>query len=192
MKAGQSLQLNGQQSRTVRLRVNPLADFREVIRILEEIGMPPTRVRAEHIRFAILELLNNSIRAHREKGENRDIFLDLTVLDSRLAITIRDFGGGFDPSRLPYDLSADPNTLDLQSAPFAEYQKQNNYKRFGMGIYVAKRTFDDFRLAFLDHAGNPTAWSPGAIEGTVITLSTFMEAEGPSKGGVRTEAAHGR
>jgi anti-sigma regulatory factor (Ser/Thr protein kinase) len=188
MNSGQTLQLNGQQSRTVRLRVSPHADFREVIRILEEIGMPPTRVRAEHIRFAILELLNNSIRAHREKGENRDIFLEMAVVENNLSITIRDFGGGFDPGKLPYDLAADASTLNLQSAPFEQYQKQNGYKRFGMGIYVAKRTFDDFQLAFFDSSGNPSPWSPGAIAGTVITLSAGMgtdgsRAAGPSNGG---------
>jgi anti-sigma regulatory factor (Ser/Thr protein kinase) len=175
MESGQSLQLNGKQSRTVRLKVSPKADFRDVLRTLREISIPPTRVSDENIRFAILELLNNSIRAHREKGEPRDICLDLTVSEGRLVIAIRDFGGGFDPEKLPYNLHADPSTLDLRSTPFEEYQRSNGYKRFGMGIYVAKKTFDDFRVVFLDGMDRPASWMPGRVIGTLITLSVKME-----------------
>ena len=152
-------------SRTVRLTVSPHADFREVIRILGEIRIPPTQVSDEHIRFAILELPNNSIRAHREKGETRDIFVDMTVSDGRFVVAIRDFGGGFDPGRLPYDLDADPSTLDLQSPPFEDYQKRNGYKRFGMGIYVAKKTFHEFRLLFLDAQDRGRPGHPGGSSG---------------------------
>ena len=94
----------------------------------------------------------------------------MTVSDGRLVVAIRDFGGGFDPTRLPYDLDADPPTLDLHSPSFEEYQKQNGYKRFGMGIYVAKKTFDEFRLVFLDQQDRPAPWAPGQVAGTLITL----------------------
>ncbi len=165
------LRMNGKESRTIRLTVAPEADFREVIRTLESITMPPSRVSVEHLRFAILELLNNSIRAHRERSEPRDISIDMTVLDSRLEVRIRDFGGGFDTGKLPYDIEEDPCELDLHSSPFAEYQKQNDYKRFGMGIYVAKKTFDQFQLVFLDEMDRPAPWVPGRTVGTMITLS---------------------
>jgi len=171
-----SLQMNGKQSRTIRLTVDPQADFRQVIHTLESIVIPPARVSDEHIRFAILELLNNSIRAHREKEEPRDIFVDLTVDNERLVVAIRDFGGGFDTSRLPYDLDKDPADLDLHSKPFEEYQKKNGYKRFGMGIYVARKTFDEFRLVFLDDQDRPMQWEQGKTVGTLITLAVSMEA----------------
>jgi len=176
MEPLQTLRMNGQHSRTIRLTVDPQADFRQVIHTLESIAIPPARVSEEHIRFAILELLNNSIRAHREKEEPRNIFVDLTVDDGRLIVAIRDFGGGFDTTRLPYDLDADPAGLDLHSTPFEEYQKKNGYKRFGMGIYVARKTFDEFRLVFLDSQDRPTPWAPGRTVGTLITLSVSMEA----------------
>jgi anti-sigma regulatory factor (Ser/Thr protein kinase) len=175
MESGGSLVLNGKQSRTVRLKVSAKADFRDVLHTLSEIGIPATRVSDENIRFAILELLNNSIRAHREKGESRDINLDLTVSDGRLVIAVRDFGGGFDPEKLPYSLHADPATLDLRSSAFEEYQRANGYKRFGMGIYVAKKTFEDFRLVFLDGMDRPASWMPGRVIGTLITLSVKMD-----------------
>src|SRR5208337_852994 len=146
MDSQESLEMNGKQSRAIRLSVNPQADFRQVIRTLEAIVFPPVRVSQEHVRFAVLELLNNSIRAHRERGEPRDISIDLAISDGRLVVTIRDFGGGFDTSKLPYALEDAPAGLDLHSAEFEEYQRRNGFKRFGMGIYVAKKTFDDFRL----------------------------------------------
>jgi anti-sigma regulatory factor (Ser/Thr protein kinase) len=166
-----ALQMNGKHSRAIRLSVNPQADFRQVIHTLEAIVLPPVRVNEEHVRFAVLELLNNSIRAHREKGEPRDISIELTISDGRLVVTIRDFGGGFDTGKLPYALEADPARLDLHSPEFEEYQKKNGFKRFGMGIYVAKKTFDEFRLVFLDERDQPMMWRPGETVGTLITLS---------------------
>ena len=169
--AGRALEVNGRHSRTVRLSVSPQADFREVVRTIESITIPPVRVSPEHVRFAVLELINNSVRAHRETGETRSVSIDLTVADSRLVVAIRDFGGGFDPGRLPYPLDADPKELDVHSPAFEEYQQRHGYKRFGMGIYVAKKTFDDFRLVFLDRNDRPVPWAPGACAGTLITLA---------------------
>ena len=174
------------------MAVSPQADFREVIRTLDAIDLPAVRVSGEHVRFAILELLNNSIRAHREKSEGRDISLDMTLSDGRLVVAIRDFGGGFDPKRLPYDVDADPGSLDLHSPPFEEYQKRNGYKRFGMGIFVAKKTFEDFRLMFLDAEEKPAPWAPGRITGTLIILSVRVLAEGEVAGTFQGEAIHGR
>ena len=187
MDAHGALEVNGRQSRTVRLTVSPDADFREVIRTIDAIVIPPVRVSAEHVRFAVLELLNNSVRAHREKGEARSISVDLTAADGGLVVAIRDFGGGFDPRRLPYDLDADPATLDLHTPAFEEYQKRHGYKRFGMGIYVAKKTFDGFRLVFLDAQDRQTPWQPGVCTGTLITL-TVTGAAAPAASG---EALHG-
>lgn len=160
----------------VRMTVNPKADFRQIIHAFDSVELPPARVSGENIRFAILELVNNSLRAHREKGEARDILVDLTVADGRLSVALRDFGGGFDPRRLPYDLEADPASLDVHSRPFEEYQKANGYKRFGMGIFVAKKTFDHFHLQFLDERDMPSPFVAGRIVGTLITLDLATEA----------------
>jgi anti-sigma regulatory factor (Ser/Thr protein kinase) len=178
MESRESLEIDGKQSRTVRLLVNPRTDFRQVIETLESIVMPPVRVNQEHVRFAVLELLNNSIRAHREKGEPRSIVLDLTISDGRLVVSIRDFGGGFDMAKLPYDLHEDPSRLDLHSSSFESYQKRNGFKRFGMGIYVAKKTFDEFRLVFLDSNDRPMPWVAGETVGTLITLTVGMKSSG--------------
>jgi len=182
MEQPPALHVNGKTSRTIRLAVNPQADFRWVIHAFDAIEIPPTRISPENIRFAILELVNNSLRAHREKGEPRDILVDLTIADERLRVSVRDFGGGFDPGRLPYDLEADPAALDLHSSPFQEYQKKNGYKRFGMGIYVAKKTFDEFRVIFLDEKDTPSPWQPGKTVGTLITLSLSTRAADTARG----------
>jgi anti-sigma regulatory factor (Ser/Thr protein kinase) len=170
MEPAQAVQLDGSCSRSVRLAVSPKADFRQIIHTFDAIEMPRTRVSVENIRFAILELVNNSLRAHREKGEERDILVSLAVAAGRFSVAVRDFGGGFDPRRLPYDLDADPAGLDLHSAPFEEYQKRNGYKRFGMGIIVARKTFDSFHLQFLDERDMPSPFVLGRIVGTLISL----------------------
>jgi anti-sigma regulatory factor (Ser/Thr protein kinase) len=163
--------MEGKRSRTIHLAVSPQADFRSVIQSLESIVLPPLAVNQEHLRFAILELLNNSIRAHRERKETRDIQVALAVTDGRLLVSVRDFGGGFDTRSLPYDVSADLSRLDLHSPEFLDYQERNGFKRFGMGIYVAKKTSDELRLEFLDEKGQPAPWEKGRTEGTLVTLS---------------------
>ncbi len=185
MEPAQAVQLDGGCGRSVRLAVSPRADFRQVIHTFDAIAMPRTRVSVENIRFAILELVNNSLRAHRERGEERDILVSMTVAAGRFSVAIRDFGGGFDPGRLPYRLDDDPAGLDLHSPPFEEYQKRNGYKRFGMGIIVAKKTFDSFHLQFLDERDMPSPFVPGRIVGTLITLelptaAAAADAAGPA------------
>jgi anti-sigma regulatory factor (Ser/Thr protein kinase) len=175
-----SLKVEGRESKTVRIRLSPSADFRGVLHAFDAIELPKTRMGSENLKFAVLELVNNSIRAHRERGERRDILIDFTVTEEELHIAVRDFGGGFDPGRLPYALDADPSTLDLHSEVFQEYREKNGNKRFGMGIFLAKKTFERFQLIFVDEKATPVPWTPGKIEGTLIRmgLRTLEEADG--------------
>jgi anti-sigma regulatory factor (Ser/Thr protein kinase) len=182
----QRLNVSGRKSRAIRVKINPAADFREVIHAFDAIEIPPTATGADNLRFTILELVNNSIRAHKERGESRDILVDLTMTDGRLHIAIRDYGGGFDPKLLPYPLNADPATLDIHGETFQEYQKKNAYKRFGMGIYLAKKTFEHFQLLFLDEKEMPVIWEMGRIFGTLIRvdIATREDAGGLANGHV--------
>lgn len=192
MEPSRPLDLCGSGGRAVRLAVSPLADFRQVIHTFDAIGMPPARVSGENVRFAVLELVNNSLRAHREKGESRDILVDLAVTGARLCIAVRDFGGGFDPSRLPYDIDTDPGSLDPHSQPFQEYRERNGYKRFGMGILAAKRTFDHFHLQFLDARDMPSPFVPGLIVGTLITVDLRTSGSGRDAAAPPGEAPRGK
>ncbi len=189
MAPGDSLERNGKRSRTIRLGIKPNADFRAVIQTLESIVLPPVPVSPDSLRFAVLELLNNSIRAHRERNEPRDIAVELSVADGRLVVSVRDFGGGFDTGSLPYDVAADPSGLDLHSPQFEDYQKRNGFKRFGMGIYVAKKTFDEFRLEFFDEKDQPMPWVKGRTVGTLITLSVTTGHHAPPAGRADVEEA---
>ncbi len=175
-----SLSVEGKESKTVRIRVSPSADFRGVLHAFDAVKIPETRIGAENLKFAVLELVNNSIRAHKERGEERDILIDFTVTEGKLQVAVRDFGGGFDPRCLPYELDADTSSLDLHSQVFQEYRKKNGHKRFGMGIFLAKKAFEQFQLIFLDEKATPAPWAPGKIEGTLIRmgLTTREEADG--------------
>ena len=171
---GENLVVEGKLFHTVRIRISPSSEFRRVIHALDCVEIPRLRVSPENLKFAVLELVNNSVRAHRERSEPRDITVDLTTSHKRLLVAVRDFGGGFDPSRLPYPLDADPSTLDIQSESFQSYQKRNNYKRFGMGIFVAMRTSDRFQLFFLDDNDRPVHWEEGRVAGTLIRMEVAV------------------
>jgi DNA topoisomerase VI subunit B len=87
----------------------------------------------EHTRYAVLELINNSLRAHRENGIKDTIKTEMNVKDEVLTISIVDRGGGFDISKLPYNISEQVDDIDTNSGKFQEYREENQYKRFGMG-----------------------------------------------------------
>jgi anti-sigma regulatory factor (Ser/Thr protein kinase) len=133
-----------------------------------------------HIRFALLELVNNSLRAHRSESVEDPIFLEFQIIQNQsdignanqigLRIVLEDHGRGFDPSDLPYNLYGPVDTVDLQSDSFQLYREMHNQQRFGMGLFVTKRTFDSFRLEFIDFNENTTPYNPGKIRGTRISL----------------------
>jgi anti-sigma regulatory factor (Ser/Thr protein kinase) len=156
--------------RQVRLNIHPTAEDRWVLDILAgsagEVGSP------ENVKFALLELISNSLRAHRERGVREPVHTVLRFEDGHLTVTIRDSGGGFDPSTLPYDLDGDVQAVDPNDASFQEYQKRNNFQRFGMGLLVARRVFPSFSLAFVDAEGRSVRWGEGAVSGTMIRMST--------------------
>lgn len=167
---GRNLTVDGRECRTIRVKVDPTADFRRIIHTFDAIELPKLPVEAENLKFSILEMVNNSIRAHKERGETREIIIDMTLMDGRLHIAVRDFGGGFDPRLLPYPLDEDPSKLDIRSPSFTAYQERNGYKRFGMGIYLVKKTFDNFTLVFLDNKDTPVQWDAANVIGTLIRV----------------------
>lgn len=172
------MQVEGRQSRSLRLTIDPGAEYRDILSAFDSIALPDTSLGSDNLRFAVLELINNSLRAHRERGVQKDILVDIYNAEDLLIIQIRDYGGGFDPGKLPYSLDADVRTVDIMGAPFQEYQKTNNFKRFGMGLYIAKKSFDEFHLLFLDGKGTPVPWTPGATAGTLIRLSIAVGKTG--------------
>jgi anti-sigma regulatory factor (Ser/Thr protein kinase) len=170
-----SLHYRGQPTPRVKINIRPQADFREILAVLGDLSLPDFIKDVENIKYAILECLNNSLRAHREHKVSKDIITNFDVDDSRLNVEIKDFGGGFDPQKLPYRLDENPDLIDHKSSAFQEYQKQHQYQRFGMGLLLVKKTFTGFELVFFDQNGQPTSWGKGDIQGTRILLSTGGE-----------------
>ena len=174
------LEFKEQSSRRIVLHIHPEADFREILTVLHDIRLPPFVANAENVKYAVLELLSNSLRAHRERRIDRRISTVFLTRDFRLEVTVKDFGGGFDPSSLPYDLRADTAEVDHRSEAFQEYQRKNHYLRFGMGLLVARKTFQDFALTFFDEREEPVTWGSGPVCGTLITCGTEAAGSGGS------------
>jgi anti-sigma regulatory factor (Ser/Thr protein kinase) len=127
--------------------------------------------KQEHIIFSIMELVNNSLRAHREKEiKDKPIKIKLESTEKSLIIEILDFGKGFDLNDLPYDYFQDPNSIDNQSSEFQKYREKFEYKRFGMGLLTAKKLFDSFLLDFHSHGKLSKQYDPNQTEGTIIKL----------------------
>jgi anti-sigma regulatory factor (Ser/Thr protein kinase) len=160
------------QSEQVTVTIHPEADFREVLRTLESIHFPDFVTNAENIKYAVLELISNSLRAHREKNVDKQVIAVFRAADTKVDIEVKDFGGGFDPERLPYPLEAPAETIDLTSDAFEEYQEKHKYLRFGMGLLITKKTFPVFQLFFFDEEEQPIQWGQSEVSGTVIRVST--------------------
>ena len=173
----ESLALRSRRCRQLRLNIHPSAEYRKVLDILNNLDLPASVGNPENVKFAVLELISNSLRAHRERRVEERVHTVLRFEDGHLTVTIRDFGGGFDPSSLPYDLEGDAQAVDLNGPTFQEYQKRNSFQRFGMGLLVARRVFPSFSLVFLDIAGRQVRWGEGAVSGTFIRMSTRGAAE---------------
>ena len=164
--------------RRIRLTVHPRAPFRNVLRVLERLELPETGTNPEHVKYALLEMINNSLRAHRNSDIEENIQIRFELLDAPqecVRISVSDRGPGFDPESLPYSLNEDPASIDLNSPVFHEYRKKNNYRRFGMGLPLVLRTFDTFSIEFRDESGNAISWHPERVRGTSITVSKRLK-----------------
>ena len=161
------------QSDQVTVNIHPEADFREILQTLESIHFPDFVSNTENIKYAVLELISNSLRAHREKKVDKQVIAVFRAEDSKVDIEVKDFGGGFDPERLPYPLEAPADTIDQTSDAFDEYQQRHKYRRFGMGLLVTKKTFPCFELVFFDEKERPVRWNESEVVGTVVRVSTI-------------------
>ncbi len=163
---------NRMSSRKIRINISPTVEFREILKVLNNIHLPDYGIDYDNMKYAVMELLNNSLRAHREKRVNKAIITTFNSFNSHLTINIKDYGGGFDPGKLPYDLEKDHQKINPQSSSFMEYREKYNYLRFGMGLLLVRRTFPYFDLSFFDNYEKQVKWESGEAEGTIIRLST--------------------
>ncbi len=159
-----------QRHNSLLLSFPPDGKFRDIVDNFAEIGYPALMVNPEIVSFALLELVSNSIRAHREKGVADAVNVRISTDGEEFHVTVQDSGRGFDPGLLPYDIGAPAEGIDVMSDPFCSYRELHNGSRFGMGLYVAKKTFPKFSLFFVDSLEHPCPWFSGKVKGTRIDL----------------------
>ncbi len=168
---------NGKKYKSILLRINRNTDFSAILREFHNIyffGIDEKKL--ENIRYSLLELVNNSIRAHKERDEDGDITLRFTMTPEELIIALEDRGGGFDKKNLPYDLDQEVKHIDINNQDFLEYRERHGYHRFGMGLLITKRTFDAFILKFPDREGKKRDhYEKGVTAGTYIELRSLIK-----------------
>lgn len=154
------------------LHIQPSTPFQYVLARMNEIEFVGCELPSEHIIYSVLELLNNSLRAHRDKDILEPIVLQFKACTQGFEIFIQDLGGGFDIHSLPYDIHADLEEIDIHDKSFEKYRQRHNYQKFGLGLYLARRTFPYFSLNFFDPGENEVNWGEGNVAGTRIRLRT--------------------
>ncbi len=171
------IKYNGKKYRSVLIRLSSKTDFSEILDEFHNLffnGIDEKKL--ENIRYSLLELVNNSIRAHKEMKSDELITLRFSMEEREILTILEDRGGGFDKSRLPYDLDQDVHDIDINDDSFMAYREEHGYHRFGMGLLVTKRTFDSFVLKFIDSGGELTSdFNKGETAGTHIELRSRLK-----------------
>ncbi len=165
----------GRKYKNVAINIAGGAPFHAILKKINEITLPDCPGEDEEIRYAIMELINNSLRSHREHGIKEHIRVELSISGSdtdhnELTVQITDQGRGFDINTLPYDITTPAENIDTNSSRFQTYREEHRYQRFGMGLLMARRMFPEFRIVFMDADGNETAYNPETVRGTRITM----------------------
>ena len=136
----------GQKYDSLTLNMSKEIPFRRIFEQINSLSFPSVPIKNDHVRYALLELLGNSIRAHQVKGSNEEIRLALAIRDERLHITITDHGGGF-------DITVPPNHMS-----------------FGKGLQLARKLFSVFEICFYDENDSIIPYTPGKVIGTRIEI----------------------
>lgn len=171
------LKHKGKKYTSVVLRISKKTDFSRILDELHQLfigGIDEKKI--ENIRYSLLELINNSIRAHKENNESRDILLRFKLTDNELITTLQDWGGGFDIKKLPYDLTREVQDIDINNQDFLDYREKHGYHRFGMGLLITKKTFNHFKLNFIGFDGAVQDEYEGEnTAGTLIELRSGLQ-----------------
>lgn len=170
------LKHNGNKYKSVLLKISKTTDFSRILDELHQLLFAGIdKKNLENIRYSLLELVNNSIRAHKEKNEDRDILLRIKLSEDEVIITLKDWGGGFDINILPYDINQELNEIDINNQDFLNYREKYGYHRFGMGLFISKKTFNHFKLRFVGHKGEiQEAFEADNTAGTLIELRSRL------------------
>ena len=164
------MQYKGKNYKTILIRLKGDTPSSQVLSIIKGIEVDCSVEKLEEISCALKELISNSLRVHQEKKVNESIELKIQTYNQALYFELKDQGGGFDLTHLPYDINTETEGIDLSDAAFQEYREKSNYRHFGMGLLINKRTFDDFKVLFYDLDGISLQWKPESCIGTIIKM----------------------
>jgi len=136
---------------------------------MEMVELPLSAEENTIIKFALAELVNNSVRALHERKSEKDVVVSFEMSDNFIKVGIHDFGGGFDVKKLPHSLEKTVENVNMHAEEFQRYREKHGFKRFGIGLVSAKMVFDAFRLAFIDSECREIPWKgEGSVSGTSI------------------------
>ena len=166
----QHIIINQKQCRHLNFNINCKSELSTIFAKFNEIDIPDLKISKDLFLHSLIELVNNSISAHNEKNISAPVQIRFSIENEDLQIIIRDKGKGFNPEDLPYDLNDPVSLIDINGKNFQDYREKYNYKRFGTGLFNAKKTFDEFDLYFIDDSGAKTAYDSMMKDGTVINL----------------------
>ena len=142
---------------------------------LQNLVLPLGEESVICMRYALVELVANAVRASRDHHALTPVRLTIWSEDDQFRFELIDHAGGFDPAILPYDFYGSADAINLESDTFDAYRARNGHRRFGIGLVMARRAVEDFRLDFLDADGCEREWaSDGSIKGTVVRFSMKM------------------
>ncbi len=100
-----------------------------VLNILDEIKLDHEKVNS--LVLSVAEAASNSILHGNKSNPDKDIVVTIKVNETKLEISIKDQGEGFEPSKVP-----DPT------------KPENILKDSGRGIHIMKSFLDDLRYNF--------------------------------------------
>ncbi|OQX28868.1 MAG: hypothetical protein B0D92_06700 [Spirochaeta sp. LUC14_002_19_P3] len=141
------------------LYFNPYLPFSSTVEQVNALKFH-AQISDESIRVALLELLANSIRAHREKQISSKVKLEIRRNKRCIAISLTDRGGGFSPKKPP---------------PLAPSARN---PRFGMGLNLAKKLLPTMNIRFYNAQNSFIPYTPGKTEGTHIDIVLELPLNG--------------
>jgi anti-sigma regulatory factor (Ser/Thr protein kinase) len=162
--------INQKEYKHINFNINSKSELSSILKKIDEMEIPGLKIGKELFIHSIIELINNSICAHIEKNIAEPVKIRFSIENEDLHITITDKGRGFDTGVLPFNLNDPVTAIDINGKNFQIYREKSDYKRFGTGIFTAKKTFDEFRLNFFNTSGVIVPNDSEEKVGTIIKL----------------------
>lgn len=162
--------INEKEYKHINFNINCKSELGSIFSKISEMDIPDLTIEKDVFLDSIIELINNSICAHNENNITDPVQIRFSIENEDLHITVKDRGKGFDIKELPFNLNDPISAIDINGKNFQIYREKYNYKRFGTGLFNAKKTFDGFQLEFYNDSGKIISKDSLQKEGTIIKL----------------------